>query len=99
MGQSSQSNQIIQNSDENKMNFVMSYKTANDLIYGQVPRNKSNLNINDSDNHPYQPETPVGIVKKEVSEIIPNYASVSTPLAVPEKKRELNSMNYISDLP
>ena len=47
MGQSSQSNQIIQNSGENKMNFVMSYKTANDLIYGSVPRNKSNLNVSE----------------------------------------------------
>ena len=39
------------------MNFVMSYKTANDLIYGPTLKNKSSMNINDEEN-PYISEVP-----------------------------------------
>jgi len=51
MGQSSQSNQIISNSDEDNMNFKMSYQTANDLIYGGTLKKKSSMSI--TDDKPY----------------------------------------------
>ena len=31
------------------MNFVMSYKTANDLIYGQTVKRKSNMSLTEDD--------------------------------------------------
>ena len=31
----------------------MSYKTANDLIYGQVTRNKSNMQVNEENSYDY----------------------------------------------
>ena len=76
----------------------MSYKTANDLIYGQVQKNKSNMNVDEikeENPYDYSIETPVNVVKKEISEIIPNYNSVSAGL--PGEKRELNSLNFTPD--
>jgi hypothetical protein len=95
LGQSSQSNQIIQNSEEDKMNFVMSYKTANDLIYGPTLKKKSTMNI--SEENPYNSEVPPISMREATTETVKLTPS-AVSAGLPEKKKSLN-LNHDVPLP
>tara|TARA_B110000285_G_C14939277_1_gene521189 strand:+ start:549 stop:860 length:312 start_codon:yes stop_codon:yes gene_type:complete len=81
----SQSNQIIQNSEEENMNFVMSYKTANDLIYRPELKTNSCMIIAEENEGS---EMPIS-VKKEVMEPV-KLTPGAESAGLPTQKKSFN---------